>query len=490
MSRTGSAAFVLVCVLASALPARDVPLPPTASLTDWAKKAQGRYAYGLYITGKKVGWMIEELKPGKHDGKDVLKSLSESYMATTFDGEKSVKEEKSVISYELTGEGRIVHAEVWKKEDGKEVTRVAVPRGRCLRITTKQGGRTLTRDVTLPKDTLAEQRKLEAWLAGMRKAGEKLTTWSVSWDETDVDQKRVHTFKERKTILWGGVKTAVVAVEVDMDGAKLKADVLQDGRLVTGVIGGLMNLRLEKEAIARKLGPVVDLLEASAIIIDRDLGRARNVDALTLEVTGLGDFKIPVSHRQIVKTGKESTTLEIRRDFQLEKGRALTKEERSRWTKTTPRLQCDHATIREKARKIVGGETDPLKAAKKIEAWIRRTLKESYSDNADTALEVLDRMAGACQEHSLLFVSLARAAGIPAREVGGIAYTKVDKPLFAWHAWAEFHDGRQWVTVDPTWHQVYVDGTHIKLSEGSRDMTWANLVGKLKIKVVTAATRK
>ena len=48
------------------------------------------------------------------------------------------------------------------------------------------------------------------------------------------------------------------------------------------------------------------------------------------------------------------------------------------------------------------------------------------------------------------------------REVGGVAYVNVrGRPLFGWHAWAEIHDGTQWVTVDPTWDQLNVDATHI-----------------------------
>ena len=73
--------------------------------------------------------------------------------------------------------------------------------------------------------------------------------------------------------------------------------------------------------------------------------------------------------------------------------------------------------------------------------------------------------------------------------MGGLAYVTAHKPLLGWHAWAEIHDGHQWVSVDPTWRQVYVDGTHIKLSEGSRDLAWANVVGKMKVKVIEVKTR-
>jgi len=38
------------------------------------------------------------------------------------------------------------------------------------------------------------------------------------------------------------------------------------------------------------------------------------------------------------------------------------------------------------------------------------------------AIEVLEHLQGDCTEHSILFIGLARAAGIPAREVAGLVY--------------------------------------------------------------------
>jgi hypothetical protein len=461
------------------------------NMLEWAKKFQGRYAYGIYHKDKKAGWAIEEAKLGNHEGKTVLVCMSESCSATLFDGVKTTKEEKSVVTYELAGEGTILQAEVQAKEDGKTTHRKIVRHGKGLRITTKQGGRTLVRDIDMPKDTIANQRQLEAWLKANRKPGDKFTKYSVTWDEKDANQEEIFFFKERKTILWGGVKMQVCIADVKSDGATVKSEVLEDGRRVTEVLEGLLTVRLEKEAIAKKMdGELVDLMTATSVFVDRDIGHARNVDSLVLEVSGLADFRIPASHRQRVTAGKDAITLEVRRDRRLEKAEPLTKEQRERYLRSSPRIQCDHETIKEKAKEIIGKDADTLKRAKLLEAWVYKHLEKSYADNADTALEVLDHKAGDCTEHSLLFVALARAVGIPAREVGGVAYVKANKPLFGWHAWAEIHDGHQWVSVDPTWNQVYVDGTHIKLSEGSRDLAWANVAGKMKIKVVKVEKRK
>jgi hypothetical protein len=64
-----------------------------------------------------------------------------------------------------------------------------------------------------------------------------------------------------------------------------------------------------------------------------------------------------------------------------------------------------------------------------------------------------------CMEFTDLFVAIARAAGIPAREVNGYAYAENPElqPLSlvadVLHSWAEYWDAekRVWVPVDPTW---------------------------------------
>ena len=205
---------------------------------------------------------------------------------------------------------------------------------------------------------------------------------------------------------------------------------------------------------------------------------------------GAEDGAIPQSHRQRLRTDGDGTLLELLRDHPLPKPAPLSKEERAENLKATATIQSDHEAIRALARKTVGDEKDPVKAARLLQHWVFKNIKASYTDNADNALAVLDNKAGDCTEYSLLFVALARAGGIPARQIGGLVYSNDSKPAFEWHAWAEVHDGSQWVSVDPALNQVWVDATHIKLSEGAQDLSWVNLVGKLKMKVVQFETKK
>lgn len=66
-----------------------------------------------------------------------------------------------------------------------------------------------------------------------------------------------------------------------------------------------------------------------------------------------------------------------------------------------------------------------------------------------------------CMEFTDLFIALSRAAGIPARELNGYAYSvnAKSRPLSLTkdilHSWPEYFDNRRgWVMVDPTWENT------------------------------------
>jgi hypothetical protein len=57
----------------------------------------------------------------------------------------------------------------------------------------------------------------------------------------------------------------------------------------------------------------------------------------------------------------------------------------------------------------------------------------------------LDQKFGHCWDFSDCFVTLARAAGVPSRQVAGWLYAA------SGHVWAEFYrEGQGWQQVDPT----------------------------------------
>lgn len=106
-----------------------------------------------------------------------------------------------------------------------------------------------------------------------------------------------------------------------------------------------------------------------------------------------------------------------------------------------------------------------LKTPEEIYKYVSTKLKYDYkrvTPNVQRmgALDALKSPEEAiCMEFTDLFIALARAAGIPAREINGYAYTenKDLQPLGlvadVLHSWPEYYDRNKgvWIPIDPTW---------------------------------------
>ncbi len=484
----------LIVLIASSIlaPIAHAHPKPAESLREYVAKNARRHAAGLYLLNRKVGWIVIESRLGTHDGKEVALSTSEMELTFRSDRESNHVRRKSLTVHSLD-DGSIVYASEKTEEDKAVVEFVAVRDGNRMKVTEKSNNRENVRRVSIPKETLEISRRLDAWLSAIPAKGAKFETWTTSWDKEAVDVKEVVTFKDKRSIVWGGVPAVVYHVSINANGAELESEILADGTPLKAKIGGLIEIRAETEEIAKKIdaNARVDMMAISSIKPSGpSLGRASRVTSMTLEVTGAGEFDFPSSHRQKATRNGSALTLVLRRDFRIEKPAPLAKDEREKFLAATPTVQCTDPAIQALAKKIVGDEKDKLKKADVLRRWVYRNIRKTMAANATTALAVIDQKAGDCTEHSLIFVALARAAGVPAREVTGVAYVEQDEPIFGWHAWAEIHDGHQWVSVDPTWNQLYVDATHVVFANNIDDMTWLNVLGKAKFKIVSFDNKK
>lgn len=123
-------------------------------------------------------------------------------------------------------------------------------------------------------------------------------------------------------------------------------------------------------------------------------------------------------------------------------------------------IQTAHSDIQATAKEILNGETNSWRAAKKLCQWVYESITDKkMTGGFGSSLTVLESLSGDCTEHTILFIALARAAGIPSRICSGIVFSR---DAFYYHFWPEIYVGR-WIQMDPTFGQMVADANHIQL---------------------------
>lgn len=226
----------------------------------------------------------------------------------------------------------------------------------------------------------------------------------------------------------------------------------------------------------------LDLVGQTAVRPSAPIAHPQTRDALRLKLSGfeLANFPLHGARQRL-----SGDLLEIRREI-LDTGNSFRIPSRDpRWQaflQPTVFLQSDHPEIRSLAAKILAGETDARKAAARIKDWVHKEIAKVPTVSVPNALDVLKSRRGDCNEHTVLFNALARAAGIPAKTLVGVVYLR---DAFYYHAWSEVWLGK-WVSLDPVLDQFPADVTHIKFLEGDidRQIDILQLIGNLKIEVL------
>ncbi len=279
-----------------------------------------------------------------------------------------------------------------------------------------------------------------------------------------------------------------------------------DGRVVESTQPGGITLRrapyqiaFENWRIARDRRAVTaagaranDIIERSAISAGASMGRAR-LAALTVRLRGvaLDGYDLAGGRQQLrgdeLRIARETPEALVA-TWSLSGGGALGRTlDRARFRQelaAEPLLQSSDERIVSLAVRIAGNDRDPRVVAEKLTRWVYDSLTKAVTLSVPNALDVLRTRTGDCNEHTQLYVALARAAGIPARIATGLAYVG---GKFYYHAWPEIWLS-DWVAVDPTFGQFPADASHLRFVVGglARQTQLLRLIGALHIDVTAA----
>jgi transglutaminase-like putative cysteine protease len=150
-------------------------------------------------------------------------------------------------------------------------------------------------------------------------------------------------------------------------------------------------------------------------------------------------------------------------------------------------IESDDPAIRAEGQRAVQGAVGDRERAERLIRHVNGLLDKKPTVGLPSAREVLRTKVGDCNEHTALYVAMARSLGIPSRINVGLVFVH---GAFYYHAWPEVYldegGGRGlWLPVDPTFNQFPADATHVRLARGGLDKQAAilPLIGRVRMVV-------
>lgn len=289
------------------------------------------------------------------------------------------------------------------------------------------------------------------------------------------------TVTGQETVKVGSQAETALVLSSEMMGNRTKSWILPDGTpLRIEGPAGIVFLR-EPEAVARAGGSqsTVDLAMALSIVsTGRDLpARPRRA---VYRVRGLPADWAGLTGGTQRKMEGEGPGVRVEVDLGLKEGHATEAD-----LAATTAVNTNDPRVLAAAREAAGGARGE-EAARKIGAWVHRNLRKEISFTLPTASDVLVSRAGDCNEHTVLYVAMARALGIPSRIACGVV--SLDG-RFLYHAWPEVYlDGKGWIPADPTFGEFPASAGRIRLATGeiTEQARILGLAGQLEIEVEEA----
>jgi hypothetical protein len=230
----------------------------------------------------------------------------------------------------------------------------------------------------------------------------------------------------------------------------------------------------------------VDILKETSVRSQGNIRNPRQVRSLTIKVSGIdvNTFSFDEKRQEVMDGEKGIITISAitpvsERAIEI----PYTGDTLKKYLEPSPWIDCEDSAIRAKALEIIGDETNSWRAAQKISKWVYENVRKTYNPGIPVASSVLLNRRGDCNEHTTLFIALARAAGIPAEMCTGLVYLKDG---FYYHAWPKVYIGSTWAHIDPTFGQTVADATHFELISGgfAAQTQLATTIGKIKIEIM------
>jgi hypothetical protein len=496
VTRPFSVLLVLVWIAVMAVLVNRSYLQASSRLaTDLARYGSAAVWRGVYYRGEKIGFTVSQTV-ARDDGFDLEEdgrlqmALLGATTAATIQTKAHVDKSFNLHAFEFSLDPGTGPIEVRGRIDGLRLT---------LEVKTPSGTRSEVRELEEPP---ALSLNLSRRLANGGLVPGAKHQWTI-FDPATLRNSKVNVEVGRRELVRGAGAAPIPAFRVEMEYAGLRTSswVTDTGEVVREESPlGLITVRESAEAaramaVSRRMQ--VDLLQTAAIAprMQTPIAEPRDVRLMRIRLGGADLSSMDLDGgAQSLKDG----VLELRDPQSLVAGPA--DPDLARYLAPEVFIESDAPEIVAEADKAVEGVTGTRERAEKLTRYVNALLDKKPTISLPSAREVLRTKVGDCNEHTALYVAMARALKIPARIAVGMVYIH---GAFYYHAWPEVYisEGLRaqgsglreqgsaptglWLPVDPTLNEFPANATHLRLARGGLDKQTVilPLIGKLTMDV-------
>ncbi len=440
------------------------PAAPTAKnatqapATKAAPRVLSDQWYRRLQDGQPAGWSHVKWTPSTYEGTSTIHDRTEFFSSTTrrMGGSEDTFESRSYSDLERTDDGLVLKMEVRAVQGDRITESIQVWNGKGYDLTTRVAGleekHSVECDAPCPADS-------EAFLSKKLQAGAVTVGATFEYKAPNFEGKRLDTVtlrveaKETLRLLCGEFECFRVVESVA--GVPATSTWWLD---TAGVVRKIHSGR--SQTISTTQSQARDMREGGAVYsitvaADPEMKRCTSLDRAVIDVTlapaeGVEMPDIPATpySREVSRKGNVIRVELLSHD---EPGAAIplpVKDPAFAKHLLRTNLFCwDAPRVQSALKSAVGDEKDSREVVRKILRYVFLTLRKASGPIPEpTAVEILEDGGGDCSEHCVLFVTLCRAAGIPARRYSG--YAQVGD-MWGAHSFAEVWLGG-WVGCDPT----------------------------------------
>ncbi len=422
------------------------------------------YWYGLYYEEQKIGHAMASLDQVEDDD-EVSFDLRFEMTFKLEQAEETIRQGRSFAAAPphqlIGGYYQTADREIGYIADGPDLVMI------------EQGGERIWSGL---ERTLCDEEDvaIHRFLQAEPAAGDELITNDFDVEHLALLESR-HIVEEVETRLVLGADHHFHRVRSRSDNPIFPYNVMtefQNGDAVHFFLGPL-EFRAETEAIAREPNIGVDLFAAFVQPLNRPLRNLDRIRDLTLKLriddpaTTIDDV-VDDRFLQRVDYLDDQTAVVHLGDHEAPPPLA---DQSTGHLKPTSLHPADDPRIVELAQEVRATAKDPddpwsvaLGLMAFVADYIETVPQSPYVYHTTSVFDILDNRTGDCTEHSQLFVTLAKALSIPAREVTGYIYGGDDRnPSLSGHAWVEVLIDDRWIGLDPTWGEAELNRSHIQI---------------------------